>query len=243
MFIFGVCFVLNLGIFPENGVNRADKCNRRELNLTVCWRSIWLQRRRPSYRSSLIYSSLFWTSLKFHHQHYILLTFRLLFIGWKRYPRWPYDFRWSYAGPLSHYYCVRILEPSDPHTWGDNYFCSAGDKKNPGMRWSYSGQIFGLYCIQILEASDPHTWSDNFLCFPKSTPLNLQWSSAGPISGKACIRWHEASDPHTWGDNYLCGKFQFMARVSILKNIKICYLSNYKTSVYELIYIATFIIM
>ena len=142
-----------------------------------------------------------------------MLTHRLC-LGSKKYPRWPYDFRWSSAGPVSHYHCVQILESANPlsHTWTDNYFCSAGDKKNPGMKWSSAGQIFGMYCIQIHEAADPYTWHDNFLCFPKSTPLNLQWSSAGKIPGKACIQWVESASPHkyTWGDNYLCGKFQFM---------------------------------
>ena len=123
------------------------------------------------------------------------------------YPKWPHDFRWSSAGPLPHYHCVRILEPADPHTWNDNYFCSSAYKRNPGMRWSSHGPIRGMKCIKIRESADPHTWNDNYLCLPRNSPLNLQWSSAGPIRGKQCIQWLETADPHTWRDNYLCGEF------------------------------------
>ncbi len=109
-------------------------------------------------------------------------------------------------GQKNGYRCVQIKEPSDPHTWRDNYFCSSGHKKDPGMRWSYHGPIRGMKCTQIREPSDPNTWADNYLCLPSNSPLNLQWSYHGPIRGKACIRWIEPSDPHTWRDNYLCGK-------------------------------------
>lgn len=32
-------------------------------------------------------------------------------------------FKWSYAGKISGFECVQIIEPSDPHTWTDNYLC------------------------------------------------------------------------------------------------------------------------
>jgi hypothetical protein len=125
-------------------------------------------------------------------------------------PIWPTDFRWSSAGPVSNFRCVRILEASDPHTWNDNFFCSSNLKKNPGIQWSSAGSIANMKCTQILEAADPHTWTDNYLCVPLNSPLNFLWNSAGPIPGKQCIQWLESSDPHTWTDNYLCGKFWFI---------------------------------
>ena len=109
---------------------------------------------------------------------------------------------------MKNYRCVQISEPADKHTWHDNFFCSSGDKKDPGMKWSSAGQINGMKCIQIKEPADRDTWHDNFLCLPNDSPLKLRWSSAGRISGKACIKWSEPADPHTWNDNYLCGKFQ-----------------------------------
>ena len=40
------------------------------------------------------------------------------------YPRYGDDLRWSIAGPLAGKpYCTRISEPSDPHTWHDNFLC------------------------------------------------------------------------------------------------------------------------
>ena len=40
-----------------------------------------------------------------------------------RLPYWPSEFKWSFAGPIDGWTCARILEPSDPDTWHDNYFC------------------------------------------------------------------------------------------------------------------------
>ena len=116
---------------------------------------------------------------------------------------WPEDFAWSLSrsGRKSGWDCIQILEPSDGHTWDDNYFCS----RTPiGMRWSYAGPIGGMKCTQILEPSDPDTWNDNYLCLPKESPLDIEWSYAGPVSGKQCVQWLETADPHTWQDNYLC---------------------------------------
>lgn len=51
----------------------------------------------------------------------------------------PYSFEWSQAGPLSGRTCVQWLEPSDPHTWSDNYLCysrkvGGTDKCAPGVQ-------------------------------------------------------------------------------------------------------------
>jgi hypothetical protein len=110
-------------------------------------------------------------------------------------------FRWSSAGPIRGMVCTQTLEPADPHTWSDNYFCANQDI---GMRWSYAGPIRGMECTQILETADPHTWSDNYLCVPRRSSVSFRWSSAGPIRGMQCVQWLETADPHTWSDNYLC---------------------------------------
>ena len=137
------------------------------------------------------------------------LTWFQLFVAAKPgrpFPSWPDDFRWNYAGPLKNYRCVQISEAADIRTWNDNFFCSSGDKKDPGMKWSSAGQINGMKCIKIKEPAGPNTWNDNYLCLPNDSPLNLRWSYAGPIARKACIQWSEPADPNTWNDNYLCGK-------------------------------------
>ena len=123
-----------------------------------------------------------------------------------RSPRWPYDFRWSNAGPVRGYRCVPIKEPADRFTWRDNYFCSRSSRRNPGMRWSFAGPIRGMRCTQVKEPADPHTWNDNYLCVPRRSRLRFKWSFAGRIRGMACIQWREPANPHTWHDNFLCGK-------------------------------------
>ena len=110
-------------------------------------------------------------------------------------------FAWSCSRPLPVMSCERIIEPSDPNTWQDNYFCS---DRPLGMRWSYAGPIPGMHCTQIAEPSDPHAWNDNFLCLPQGSPYRFQWSNAGPIPGLPCVPWNEPADPHTWQDNFLC---------------------------------------
>ena len=35
----------------------------------------------------------------------------------------PVTLQWSYAGPIGGKTCVSFNEPSDPHTWGDNFAC------------------------------------------------------------------------------------------------------------------------
>ncbi|MBL8604982.1 MAG: M23 family metallopeptidase [Myxococcales bacterium] len=112
-------------------------------------------------------------------------------------------FGWNCAGPIAGMTCTQISEGSDPHTWGDNYFCSDIDR---GFRWSSAGPIAGMNCTQITEGSEPasHTWNDNFLCAPGWLPYRFRWSSAGRIAGMSCVQWRESADPHTWDDNFLC---------------------------------------
>jgi MYXO-CTERM domain-containing protein len=112
-------------------------------------------------------------------------------------------FAWNCAGPLDGMTCTQLLEPSDPDTWADNYFCSARDI---GAKWSSTGPIDGMRCTQITEGSEPagHGWGDNYLCVPPSSPYQFSWSSAGPIDGMNCLQFYEPADPDTWTDNYLC---------------------------------------
>jgi hypothetical protein len=49
-------------------------------------------------------------------------------------PRSPYNFQWSYAGPLRGQMCVQWNEPADPHTWGDNYLCVTPARRGMPMR-------------------------------------------------------------------------------------------------------------
>jgi hypothetical protein len=110
-------------------------------------------------------------------------------------------FSWSCSRPTPGMACTQIVEPADPHTWGDNYFCAANDL---GMRWSHAGPIPGMRCTAIIEPADPNTWSDNYLCVPPMSPVVFQWSYAGPVTGLPCVQWNEPADPHTWNDNFLC---------------------------------------
>jgi hypothetical protein len=113
------------------------------------------------------------------------------------------SFAWSSTGPISGMACTQTNEPSDPHTWADNYLCASEDV---GLRWSSAGPIPGMTCTAVNEPSEPpeHTWPDNYVCVPAGSPYSFAWSASGPIPGRTCIPWNEAADPHTWGDNYLC---------------------------------------
>uniref|UniRef100_A0A7M5UZL0 Cnidarian restricted protein n=1 Tax=Clytia hemisphaerica TaxID=252671 RepID=A0A7M5UZL0_9CNID len=126
----------------------------------------------------------------------------------RKFPVWPQDFRWSFAGPIRGMHCTQILETADPHTWKDNYLChKTGPKYLPvGMKWKSSGPIKNMRCTRIIEIADPHTWRDNFLCVPRNSPFLFEWSMAGPNAGKDCIQWKEPAEPakHYWNDNYLC---------------------------------------
>jgi hypothetical protein len=106
---------------------------------------------------------------------------------------------WSFAGPIDGLHCTQIIEPSDPHTWHDNYLCSNKDLK---LQWSFAGPINGLHCTQIIEPSDPHTWDDNYLC--SDYDLKFEWSFAGQLSNLKCLQVNDPADPDTWDDNFLC---------------------------------------
>ena len=77
----------------------------------------------------------------------LLLVIALLAIGadafCRKFPVWPQDFKWSYAGPINGMHCTRILETADPHTWKDNFLChKTGPKYLPvGMRWHSAGIV------------------------------------------------------------------------------------------------------
>lgn len=69
-----------------------------------------------------------------------------------RLPYWPSEFKWSFAGPIDGWTCTRILEPSDPDTWHDNYFCYKSSPAIVGidMRWSYAdNSISNRSCTSI----------------------------------------------------------------------------------------------
>lgn len=110
---------------------------------------------------------------------------------------------WNSSGSIPGKWCTRIDEGADPHSWGDNYFCS---DVNEGIRWSNSGPISGMRCTQIIEPAEPaaHTWNDNYICVPTSSSLYFTWVYDGPILGKQCVSWNEFGDPQTWDDNFLC---------------------------------------
>jgi hypothetical protein len=112
-------------------------------------------------------------------------------------------FSWNCAGLVAGVVCTQILEPQDPDTWTDNYFCASSDL---GMRWSFAGPISGMRCTSIYEPAEPpgHTWRDNYLCVPPDSHYHFLWSYAGPLMGQNCLQWFEPVDPNTWGDNYLC---------------------------------------
>jgi len=54
-------------------------------------------------------------------------------------------FTFSCDGAQSGQTCVQLNEPSDPHTWGDNFLCTAA---NYGFRWSNAGPIDGMRILQ-----------------------------------------------------------------------------------------------
>ena len=112
--------------------------------------------------------------------------------------------RFSHSGTLGGMHCTSMNEPSDPHTWNDNYLCS---NENLGMKFATAGATPGMDCTRIHEGSDiAGTWGDNYMCLPKSSKVRLHWSSAGPIAGKACIAVNEPAEPAetTWSDNFIC---------------------------------------
>lgn len=110
-----------------------------------------------------------------------------------------FELSWSSAGPIAGMSCVQVNEPSDPHTWNDNFLCSPFGY---GLRFWHRGVIAGMHCVKLDEPSDPHDWHDNYLCSEED--LGLRWSTAGRIHGMECVKFKEDADPHTWDDNYLC---------------------------------------
>ncbi len=114
------------------------------------------------------------------------------------------DFTFSCDGAQAGQACVLMDEPGDPHSWGDNYFCS---KQDLGLRWSNSGAIAGMDCVGVHESADPNAsaWADNFLCAPKQAAYVFSYSSAGPIAGKSCVHLNETLDlANSWHDNFIC---------------------------------------
>lgn len=112
--------------------------------------------------------------------------------------------QFKHAGAGTTANCVSLTEPSDPHTWNDNFICTS---KNIGLKFSHIGPIAGMKCSSMNEPSDrAGTWFDNYLCVPKTSQYKLQFSFAGKIPGAKCLSMHEPAEPrHTaWGDNYLC---------------------------------------
>ncbi|MCL4756205.1 MAG: M15 family metallopeptidase [Myxococcales bacterium] len=114
------------------------------------------------------------------------------------------SFTFSCDGPEAGATCVQVDEPSDPHTWGDNYVCSA---TNHGAVWSYAGAIDGMDCTPVAESASAYAsaWSDNYWCVPPNSMAQFAWSSAGPMAGWSCVHWNEPqSQSDSFGDNFLC---------------------------------------
>ena len=114
--------------------------------------------------------------------------------------------------PIAGKCCTKINEPSDPHTWHDNYlcyFCHCQTIFGP-ITWKFDGPISGQRCISMNEPAEPHNhaWGDNYLCTPDDMWYVFSWSTAGPIPGRECLQISESVDPHTWHDNYLCIQFR-----------------------------------
>lgn len=107
---------------------------------------------------------------------------------------------WSPDGPVAGMTCTQWKEPSDPHSWGDNFLCTT---RSEDIRWSADGPIAGMRCTQIYESRDPH-FNNNYLCVPNESALNFVWSESGNMSDMYCVRTDEPKDKHSWDDNYLC---------------------------------------
>jgi len=130
---------------------------------------------------------------------------------WKHGTKYP-GIRWSNAGPIRGMRCIKINEPSEPHSWDDNYLC-VPYSSSLRFSWSCDGQLRGKTCLKWYEDADPHGWHDNFLCSNQAPnlrdpvfPNDFKWSSAGVPVGYDCERILEESDPHSWQDNYFCWK-------------------------------------
>ncbi len=117
----------------------------------------------------------------------------------------PFELAWSSAGPVAGMACAQWNEPSDTHSWGDNFICSKAVStfRNAPFTFSGAGAVPG-HCVNVDEPSDPNTWSDNFFC--SDDDLGMKWSFSGPLDGMVCTNVTEAADDHAadWNDNYLC---------------------------------------
>lgn len=72
--------------------------------------------------------------------------------------------RWSQRGPITNLKCTKIIEPSDPDTWNNNYLGVPRDSKFH-FYWTNACRIAGRHCVQWNNsAEDPHIWHDNYLC-------------------------------------------------------------------------------
>ncbi|MCA9541341.1 MAG: hypothetical protein KC620_20715 [Myxococcales bacterium] len=74
------------------------------------------------------------------------------------------EWRWSYAGVPAGFTGILFLEPTDPHTWADNYLCYKG-ALGWEVRFSAEGPISGYASEEIL-VMDPD-WKNNFLLWKK----------------------------------------------------------------------------
>jgi hypothetical protein len=97
-------------------------------------------------------------------------------------------FAWSSAGPIGPGKHVKIEEPADPHTWGDNFLTVIG---GDGIEWAWSsaGPLSGWNNIQWHEPRDPDTWNDNYLNYKYNGDVGYEFrfSSAGPLEGWNCL--------------------------------------------------------
>ncbi|HVX56646.1 MAG TPA: hypothetical protein VHA37_02845 [Candidatus Saccharimonadales bacterium] len=134
---------------------------------------------------------------------------------------------WSSAGPIAGYNCVHIDEPSDPHTWDDNYLCEdphysvalawTHDAGNPSPSYNpYDGwdtqadiQAKGYPYCTAWNVPDPDTWYDNVLCANQN--IGLTFSTTNLTSAtENCTNISESADPDAnWshGGYWLCAQY------------------------------------
>ena len=114
--------------------------------------------------------------------------------------------QWSQGGALPGKHCIKINEPSDPHTWDDNFLCMNAAPESE-ISWSYTGYVPPQICTKVVEHNDVDkaVWLDNYLC-SSDDRYCMRWSITGPLADMDCLRIHEDAEPsnHSWNDNYLC---------------------------------------
>src|SRR5438034_2620159 len=57
-------------------------------------------------------------------------------------------FTWSSSGPVAGKACTQILEPADPDTWNDNYFCADTDRKSTRLNSSHTVISYAVFCLK-----------------------------------------------------------------------------------------------